>query len=175
MSTYELAISADGKTAYLTFGADSPPGGSVSLGTFDHNESDDPVHPHAGNHALFHHVRDILNKREAGSPADNAMFPYNITNMQAISIVRHGPAMNAEYLTAADVTAADPGTVAAVVKYQPANVNANNNDFNWVSSDPTKATVSAAGVVTGVANGTSTITATHKHSGLSVSFVMTTT
>lgn len=175
MTTYKIALSADKKTVYLAFGADTFPGGSTSLGTFVHDDDADLVHPNKDNHVLFQHVRDILYKRKASDGGADAVHPNGIYNMQNISIVRHGPAINATYLTAAAVTAADPATVTAVVKYQPANVNANNNDFTWVSSDPTKATVSAAGVVTGVANGTSNITATHKHNGLEVTFVMTTT
>jgi uncharacterized protein YjdB len=39
------------------------------------------------------------------------------------------------------------------------------NGVKWTSSDPTKATVSSAGVVTGVAAGSATITATFEATG----------
>jgi uncharacterized protein YjdB len=39
------------------------------------------------------------------------------------------------------------------------------NGVKWSSSDPTKATVSSAGVVTGVAAGSATITATFEGNG----------
>lgn len=48
----------------------------------------------------------------------------------------------------------------------PTPANASNTDVaTWVSSDPTKATVSATGLVTGIAVGTATITATSEDGG----------
>ncbi|RWB40542.1 MAG: hypothetical protein EOQ44_25100 [Mesorhizobium sp.] len=94
--------------------------------------------------------------------------------MQAVSIQVSG-SLAAEYLTAAAVTVADPGTVAIVIKYQPANVNAVNSDFTFVSANPAVATVDAAGVVTGVANGSTTVTATAKDGGKSVVVAVTIT
>lgn len=175
MTTYKVAISADKKNVYLAVGADTFPGGAISLGTFVHDEVTDVAGKAADNHTLFHHVRDILYNSSAAAPATPAAHPDGIYDMQGVKIIRHGPAINAEYLTAAALTVADPGTVTAVIKYQPADVNAANADFTFVSGDVTKATVNAAGVVTGVANGSTTITATHKQTGKVVVIPMTVT
>ncbi|RUX60127.1 Ig-like domain-containing protein [Mesorhizobium sp. M7A.F.Ca.CA.002.12.1.1] len=94
--------------------------------------------------------------------------------MQRIKILVSG-VLAADTLSAADVTRAGAGTVTGVVKYQPANVNAVNADFDWVSSDPTKATVSNVGVITYVAAGVTNITATHKFTGKTVTFKATMT
>lgn len=52
-------------------------------------------------------------------------------------------------------------TVQLVVAFTPAN--ASSKDVTYVSSDPTKATVSATGLVTPVATGTTTITVTTRN------------
>ena len=116
-------------------------------------EPADGVDDHPENHVLYHDVQDAL-YRQLG-----------IQDMQRISIVPSG-ALVSQYLSATALPTVDmPATQTVVIKYQPANDTALNADFTYVSSDPTKATVSVAGVVTGVAAGASIITATHKHTG----------
>jgi hypothetical protein len=167
MATFKLGYTAATKTAYVTKSPDALPGGTTDLGTFDHVDADFDT--------LFHHVRDILNKRSAANPAVAALAPFNIQNMQEIKIVKHGPGFTTEYLTAAAINVADGATANIVIKYQPANVNATATDFTYVSADATKATVSAAGVVTGVAAGTTTVTATAKNGAYSIVIAVTVT
>lgn len=170
MTTFKLGLSADKRTVYVGKDTVTFPGGgdTVALPSFDHDESDDPIHAHAGNHTLFHHVRDTLYKRHAADGSAGATHPFGIYNMQEIAITRYGAAILAESLSADAVTVADPGTVPLVVKYQPQDVAAANADFTFVSADPAVATVAATGVVTGVSNGTTTITITEKNGNKSV-------
>lgn len=173
--TFKLTLSADKKTVYVRLGSDAAPAGT-DLGTFVHDDAADAVSPYALNHVLFHHIRDILYKRRASDATAGAKHPDGIYNMGEIAIVKYGPTINFEYLTAAAVTRAGAGTIVPVVKYQPQNVNAVNTDFTWVSATPAKATVNAAtGVITYVSAGTTVITATHTLSGKTVSFVATMT
>lgn len=125
-------------------------------------EAADGVHDHPENHVLYHDIQDAL-YRQLG-----------IQNMQNISIVPSG-VLIAKSLTAAAITINGAGTATIVIKYQPADVNAVNADFTYVSSDVSKATVSSDGVVTRVAAGSSVITATHKHTGQTVTINVTTT
>ncbi|AZO48084.1 Ig-like domain-containing protein [Mesorhizobium sp. M4B.F.Ca.ET.058.02.1.1] len=162
MSNFNIGLSADNKTVYVTRGGDALPGGATNVLTdFVHDDTADVVDANPENHVLFHHVQE-------------ALYHAGILDMQSVSIVVSG-ALAAEYLSAAAVTVADPGTVPIVIKYQPANVNAANADFNFVSANPAVATVSAAGVVTGVANGSTTVTATEKGGTKSVVVAVTIT
>lgn len=61
-------------------------------------------------------------------------------------------------VTPATATIAVAGTRQLAVAFTPSN--ASSNAVTYVSSDPTKATVSASGLVTGVATGSATITIT---------------
>lgn len=173
MTTYKMALSADKKTVYIGKDTVAFPAQSIALPNFDHNESDDPVHAYAGNHTLFHHVRETLYKRKAADGTAGASYPAGIYNMQELSIVRHGAAINATWLSAAALEVVAAATAPIVIKYrtedpEDTGTNATNTDFTFVSSDPTKATVSAAGVVTGVAAGEAIITATEKNGTKSV-------
>lgn len=56
-------------------------GAFINIGTFQHP---DPVYP--GSTVTYHAVRDLLYKRKASNPAQTAMFPDNITDMDRIKI-----------------------------------------------------------------------------------------
>lgn len=165
MTNYNIGLSADKKTVYVTRGGDALPGGATQvLADFNHGagETTDLVDDNPANHCLYNDVRE-------------ALYKVGIYDMQRISIVPSG-SLVADYLSAADVTRAGAGTITPVIKYQPANVNAVLTDFTFVSSDPTKATVNAAtGVITYVAAGITNITATAKDGGKSVTFKATMT
>lgn len=120
----------------------------------------DGVHANPDNHVLYHDVQDALYRQQG------------IQDMQRISIVTSG-ALAAESQSAAALNVDMPATQTIVIKYQPANVNAVNADFTYVTSNAAVATVSVAGVVTGVAPGTCVITATHKHTGMTVDVAVT--
>lgn len=86
MSDYQIAYNATTRTATVQVLNDALPVGSINIGTFEHDEASDPL-GETLNHVLFHHVRDALYKRSAVNPANPAMFPYNITDMDRVTIV----------------------------------------------------------------------------------------
>ncbi|ESX17909.1 hypothetical protein X766_16115 [Mesorhizobium sp. LSJC255A00] len=181
MITYKVNLSADKKTVYVGKDTVAFPGGGTDLGTYVHDDPTDPLGALKSGHSRhFEHIREILGRRSWANPANAALFPNNIIDMASIKIVRYGAAETADYLSAANVTRAGAGTITPVVKYRTevgdvGGVNAVLTDFNWVSSDPTKATVSAAGVITYVAVGVTNITATEKNGTKSVTFKATMT
>ena len=168
MSNYNLLLNTAKTICWVTVLSDALPAtAGTTLTDVTHEGADgvaeptDGVHDNPDNHVLYHDVQDALYRQQG------------IQDMQRISIVPSG-ALVATHLTAAALATVDmPATQTLVLKYQPANLTAVNADFTYVSSDVSKATVSVAGVVTGVAAGTSTITATHKHTGQTVAVVAT--
>lgn len=168
MSNYNLRLNTAKTICWVTVLSDALPAtAGTTLTDVTHEGADgvaeptDGVHDNPDNHVLYHDVQDALYRQQG------------IQDMQRISIVPSG-ALVATHLTAAALATVDmPATQTLVLKYQPANLTAVNADFTYVSSDVSKATVSVAGVVTGVAAGTSTITATHKHTGQTVAVVAT--
>jgi uncharacterized protein YjdB len=79
----------------------------------------------------------------------------------AINVALNYVALDAIALAPATVTLSLAGVKTAQLTVTPTPTSASNADIaTWVSSDPTKATVTADGFVTGIAVGTSTITAT---------------
>lgn len=79
----------------------------------------------------------------------------------AVDVVAAYVALVSMVIAPATVTLSLAGTNTAQLTITPTPADASNTDIaSWVSSDPTKATVSATGLVTGVAAGTTTITAT---------------
>lgn len=85
MTDYQLAYNATARTATIQVVNDALPAGSIKVGEFEHNEANDNLGE--DNHVLYQHVRDLLYKRSATNPANNAMFPNNITDMASITIV----------------------------------------------------------------------------------------
>lgn len=84
-----------------------------------------------------------------------------ITNTVPVEVVAEYVALESFVLAPATVDLSLAGTNTAQLTVTPTPADASNTDIaTWVSSDPTKATVSATGLVTGVAAGTTTITAT---------------
>ena len=163
MTNYNIGLSADKKTAYVTIAGDALPGGATDVLTdFRHGsgETADLVSDNPANHVLYNDVQEALYRQR------------EIQDMQAISIVVSG-ALAAQYMSAAALNFAHTTTATIVIKYQPANVSAVNADFTYVSSVPAKATVDAAGVVTGVAAGATVITATHKVTGKTIDIPVT--
>lgn len=80
----ELKVAYNGttKTVSVLNTADDIPAGSVNIGTFNHP---DLVYPDSV--VIYHGVRDLLYKRSAEDPSQLAMYPYNICNMQEITIL----------------------------------------------------------------------------------------
>lgn len=125
-------------------------------------EATDGVDDRPENHVLYYDIQDALYRQQG------------IQNMQRISIVPSG-ALIATSMSAAAVSLAAAATDSPVIKYQPADVAAVLADFTYVSSVPAKATIDAAGLITGVEAGATVITATHKHTGMTVTVAVTVT
>ena len=171
MPRYQVAYHKNTKHAQVQPYGDALPaneGGQayVNIGDFYHDASQDNLGDNltetrfGENHALFHHVRDILYKRSAANPAVTAMFPNNITDIDRVMItwdmVKNNVSISTTPATQT-LTVAAP-TIQLVTAFTPSD--STNQNLTYVSSDPTKATVSATGLVTRVANGTTTITIT---------------
>lgn len=148
---YRINWKASTKTVLLETGAVSAPAvvaGYVDAGSFQHGPDKDDDTQLSGaqhftdNHVLYHHVQEALYKLDH-------------EDMQSVSI----------HLDRLRTISIGTGTVNLVVGATsqltavPTPTNANGK-VTWASSDPTKATVSATGLVTGVAAGNATITAT---------------
>ncbi|QDH84621.1 hypothetical protein Axy22_017 [Achromobacter phage vB_AxyP_19-32_Axy22] len=150
--------------------------GYTKIGTFDHPTEGDDIDPlgPAENHVIYHHVQEALYHVKAGvTPPVAGFWPDNITDMQSVSIAYQAP--DAEVVidfispNSPTVTVAVGATVQNAIFYNP--TNATDKTLTVASSDDTKATVvydgplgggsDATGVtVTGVAEGTATITVT---------------
>jgi hypothetical protein len=180
-----------GFDVFVAVGADTLPGTGTSLGTVDHAAGTDPLHKYGLNHTAFHHVREVVAKRLFATPATTtppttgwvappvalnglpaysgptpgSMFPHGIHDMANIRIKRHGPIMLSTGITCAPVAMVVAATATLAVKLQPGDVASAVADNDFVSANTSIATVSAAGVVTGVAPGTTVIRIAHKYVG----------
>ena len=172
MPQYQIAYHKNTKKVVIQLNGDVLPaniGGQsfINIGTFYHESSqdnlgDNPSLPGEGvlaeNHVLFHHVRDALYKRSAANASNTAAYPFNITDMSGITIeidnIKNNVSIDVTPATRT-LTVASP-TVQLVTAFTPAD--STDKRLTYVSSDPTKATVNATGLVTRVANGSTTIT-----------------
>ena len=127
-------------------------GAYQDLGSFEHNEVDElnndplPGQKVSESHALYHHVQDALYRLESEQ------------NMQVQTIYRDRVRTLGGTATLSVAVGADAPL--PTTTFVP--TNANEKGLTYVSADPTKATVSDEGVVTGVAAGTSVVTITSK-------------
>ncbi len=173
MPRYQVAYHKNTKHAQVQSYGDVLPaneGGQayVNIGDFYHDDDssrddlgDNSTETRFGeNHVFFHHVRDILYKRSAANPALTAMFPNNIIDIDRVTITVDVVKNNVSISTtpATQTLTVDTPTVQLVTAFTP--TDSTDQRLAYVSSDPTKATVSATGLVTRVANGTTTITVT---------------
>lgn len=155
MPDYQVAFNVDTKVATVQTKGDALPSGSVKAGEFHHPNPGDILGP-AANHVTFHHVQDVLYRWKGADPL-------GWQNMQVVKIEVDTDyvALTSIDIAPATVTLSLAGTNTQQLTITPTPGNASNTAIaSWVSSDPTKATVSATGLVTGIAVGTSTITAT---------------
>lgn len=133
------------------------PGGSVAIGTFEH-----PNITYPDSVVIYHGVRDLLYKRKHANPAQAGAFPNNITDMSSISIQTTLVLPVVPLVSIDSTTPAGNLAVAATRQITTAftPTNATDKRLTYTSSHPTRATVSASGLVTGVAVGAVTITIT---------------
>lgn len=174
MAKYQIAFNLGQKAVTIQTFGDAIPANYNLIGTFDHDDADDllgnnPNIPGDGvlaeNHVLWHHVRGALYKTSSvtGLPVtDHLVFPNNITDMADItlSIDTDYVALTGIAITpteASTLTVAAPTVQLAITKTP---TNASNGVVTWTTSNAAVATVSATGLVTRVANGSATITAT---------------
>ncbi len=86
MTTYTVGISTDKKIIHVAAGAASLPATYINIGTYDHDEADDPLGEHAEGHVMVNHVREILGRTSWADPNDPALWPENITDLSALKI-----------------------------------------------------------------------------------------
>lgn len=148
MSVQNIFYKASTLDVIVQHTGDAAPAGYTNIGNFDHtlDVEDDTAYETPTNHVLYHHVQE-------------ALYKVGQQNMQIITI--HAD----EDIAVGSIVASAPGGNLAVAAtrqvgtvFTPAN--ATNQNLTYESSDPTKATVSATGLVTGVAAGTTNITVT---------------
>lgn len=156
---YQLSYRASDKNVVVQAYGAAAAGGHSIIGDFYHDgPSLDVLDPVPKNHALFHDIQKLL--YSVGEQNMQAV-KINFTYLTGITLVLSDVAMN----TSSDTTEQ------ATITYAP--TTASNTDVTYSSSDPTKATVSASGLVTAIAAGTTVITATSKDGGFTSSLTVT--
>lgn len=171
MPTLAVGYNATTRVATVVVQGESLPVGSTNVGTFAHPDATYP-----DSYVIFHGVRDVLYKRSAVDPTKSAMFPDNITDLDRVSIESDllPPVKVTEiYIVESNVQVDEEDTVTLTVGFNP--TTATNRSLTFESSDEDVATVSSTGVVTGVANGTATITATSDDGGHEATITVTVT
>ena len=151
---YRINYHAASKTVRLESGSASAPaaisgGGYTSLGTFRHDNETEVSTLIAGmqgladNHALYHQVQEALYKVGVQDMAAQTIY---VDGTRAISI-------------GTGTLSVAVGADSAALAVTPTPSTAGDKDVTYTSSDVTKATVNASGVVHGVAAGSAVITA----------------
>lgn len=134
---------------------DSAPVGATKVGEFSHNGNDALGHVH--NHVAFQHIRDIFYK--LNPDGEVSFFPDNVTDFVNYKIIVEKLVLPMRINTISNAVSAVVGATADLeVAILPADTF--NKDVTYSSSDEAIATVSAAGIVTGVAVGEAEITIT---------------
>lgn len=142
MATYTVGFDPLTKTATIFQEGDSIPENADIIGTFEHNDDEDPL-GHEKNHVFYHHVRDLL-------------YPLKVWDMQSVTILFDGSIdVSGVTLTPATASLIVGGTQQLTATVTPAV--ATNKNVSFTSSAPAVATVSATGLVTAVAEGTASI------------------
>ena len=164
MATYQIAFHLPTKAVVIQVQGDALPAaiGGVeftNIGTFEHADVEHDIKDleFDVNHVLWHHVREALyhtNSKTSVATPGTLQFPSNITDMAGIHIT--------VAVSSIELGAAFSVKVGETHKIIPtiAPALASNQTITYTSSDATKATVNDKGVVTGVAVGSATITAT---------------
>lgn len=144
MPTFQVAYNPTTGVAKIQKDGDAPGAGFTDIGSYDHVSDPDDQLGYEGNHVHYHHVRDLLYKRNP-----------SVQDMQRVEI-------QYKKLTAISSTPATPSLANAATQqitntFTP--VDASNRDVTYTTSNPAVATVSASGLITaGATDGTATIT-----------------
>lgn len=160
MPTLQIAYNATTKVATVQAKGDVVPAGSTIINPdLPHNITGDPLG--AGvNHVLYHHVQE-------------ALYHIGQLDMQVVQIDWDTvyKAVTGLSSTPATVTLDADATQQITNVFAP--VDASNQAVTYSTSDATKATVSASGLITAVATGSATITVTAADGGFTDTVVVT--
>ena len=159
MASFKIYWKAATKQVKVIRNGDTAPGGYTLIKTVDHSAGEGDV--------IYHHVRDAL---------------YDLTpsvqNMQEIDIVSFDEVINVSAISVSPATVtldtSDNATQKLTVTFTP--TTPDNTNVTYTSSDITKATVTASGIITtaGVTGtGQVTITATSQDGGFTDTCVVT--
>jgi hypothetical protein len=148
MPTYQVAWNATTRDAKVQNDGDAVGGGYTDIGSFDHHDDADDEQGDDGgtgteNHVYFHHVQELL-------------YQEGVENMQNITITAPKPEGISSVIADDTLTVAQESQITTT--FDP--VTTTDKRLTYATSDATKATVSASGLVTGVAAGAATITIT---------------
>lgn len=103
MAEIKLAYNKNTKTAYLVTDGANTPTGSVLVGSFEHDTTNDPLGYPLG-HAIYQHVRNVLYQCSAANPTERAMYPDNIFDIRNINIFIAGqPVITKSTITTKEV------------------------------------------------------------------------
>ena len=159
MTTYQVAYNPTTKVVKIQQDGDAPGSGFTDIGSFDHDFDPDDQLGYNENHVLYHHVRDLLYKRNP-----------SVQNMQEISI----QVVKVTGISSAPPTAnlANGATQQITNTFTP--VDASNRGVTYTTSNAAIATVSASGLITaGATDGVATITVTTNDGGFKDTVVVT--
>lgn len=147
MASYKIYWKASTKQVKVLRATDTAPGGFTNIKTFTHGSEGDTLG--GDSHVLYHHVRD-------------ALYAQGQLDMSIIDIMVFDTIINVSgvSMTPATATLSLAGTTTQQLTLTFTPAAPDNTAVTYVSSDPTKATVSAGGLVTAVAAGSTTITVT---------------
>lgn len=164
MAQYQIAFHLRTLHAVIQAAGDAVPpveGGTAYniIGTFEHADVEAAIKDleFDVNHVFFQHVRDALyhtNSRTGLAVPNTLQFPENITDMAAVTITTDVAGI--ELGVTFTLAVGDTKQLAPV--FTPAELEGD-AAIQYTSSDATKATVSIDGLVTALAVGTTTITA----------------
>lgn len=149
MPVYKVGWKASTREFEIKRNSENLTGGFVSQGTFTHTPADNND-GYDANKVFFHFIQDKA-------------YALGITNMQSVKILAD-VIVNAVSISTLPATQeldlSAGGTVQLVTTFTPSDTD--DQRLTYVSSDPTKATVSKTGLVTAVGVGETTITVTSR-------------
>ena len=153
MTTFQVAWNPTTKDALIQSAGAATVASYTDIG--DITETD-PTVESTDSLVLYHHVRDLL-------------YAEDVLNMQDVTISFNR--VTGISTSPATATKAAAETQQLTNTFTPAD--ASNKDVTYASSDVTKATVSASGLITAVATGEATITVTSVEGGFTDTCVLT--
>lgn len=161
MADLQLAYNATTKVATVQYEGDALPSGSTLVDTFTHTILTEDTYGLKPESVLYNKVRELLESE------------LDIVNMQFISIVHDVTyvAVTGLSIAPATVTKAVAQTQQITLTWSP--TTPSNTGVTYTTSNAAKATVSASGLITAVATGSATITATSADGGFTDTVVMT--